>query len=51
MLERNGVFLKEPVCAHDVSVGSPSCVLLDSGHLQCRGNDLWAGDTVMKGVR
>jgi hypothetical protein len=45
----SGVILSEPLCARDVSVGHPSCVLLASGQLHCWGDDFWAGDDAIKG--
>jgi hypothetical protein len=44
-----GPFPDRVLCVRDLSLGNPSCVVLQSGQVACAGHDYWADDPAMKG--
>jgi hypothetical protein len=42
-------FPPERLCVRDLSLGNPSCVVLQSGQTRCWGHDFWVDDHATKG--
>jgi hypothetical protein len=44
-----GPFPDRALCVRDLSLGNPSCVVLQRGQVACGGHDYWVDDPAMKG--